>query len=111
MQACVEFRRSDENLVVASDAQELCGIALIMTLEEKIKMLNMYAKAWYSSSQADYIHEAVFRAQGFGRFADRCKEEGDEVILVDTGLPAGTPEEVPDESSILYTGKDKFNPA
>ena len=106
MQACVEFRQSDENLVVASDAQELCGIALIMTLEEKIKMLNMYAKAWYSSSQADYIHEAVFRAQGFGRFADRCKEEGDEVILVDTGLPAGTPEEVPDENSILYTGKD-----
>ena len=31
---------------------------------------------------------------------------GDEVILVDTGLPAGTPEEVPDENSLLYTGKD-----
>ena len=31
---------------------------------------------------------------------------GDEVILVDTGLPAGTPEEVPDENSPLYTGKD-----
>ena len=30
----------------------------------------------------------------------------DEVILVDTGLPAGTPEEVPNETSILYTGKD-----
>ena len=25
---------------------------------------------------------------------------------MDTGLPAGTPEEVPDEDSILYTGKD-----
>ena len=33
-------------------------------------------------------------------------DAGDEVILVDTGLPAGTPEEVPDETSILYTGKD-----
>ncbi|MBR4554405.1 MAG: hypothetical protein IKO27_02305, partial [Ruminococcus sp.] len=27
-QTCVEFRQSDENLDVASDAQELCGIAL-----------------------------------------------------------------------------------
>ncbi|MBQ9030807.1 MAG: MBL fold metallo-hydrolase [Parasporobacterium sp.] len=33
-------------------------------------------------------------------------DTGDEVILVDTGLPAGTPEEVPDETSALYTGKD-----
>ena len=33
-------------------------------------------------------------------------DTGDEVILVDTGLPAGTPEETPDETSILYTGKD-----
>ncbi len=33
-------------------------------------------------------------------------DTGDEVILVDTGLPAGTPEEVPNETSALYTGKD-----
>ena len=33
-------------------------------------------------------------------------DTGSEVILVDTGLPAGTPEEVPDENSVLYTGKD-----
>lgn len=33
-------------------------------------------------------------------------DTGKEVILVDTGLPAGTPEEVPDEKSVLYTGKD-----
>ncbi len=32
-------------------------------------------------------------------------DTGDEVILVDTGLPAGTPEEVPDENSPAYTGK------
>ena len=33
-------------------------------------------------------------------------DTGTEVILVDTGLPAGTPEEVPDEKSPLFTGKD-----
>ena len=33
-------------------------------------------------------------------------DTGDEVILVDTGLPAGTPEEAPDENSVAYTGKD-----
>ena len=33
-------------------------------------------------------------------------DTGDEVILVDTGLPAGTPEETPDENSVAFTGKD-----
>ena len=33
-------------------------------------------------------------------------DTGDEVILVDTGIPAGTPEESPDENSLAYTGKD-----
>jgi glyoxylase-like metal-dependent hydrolase (beta-lactamase superfamily II)/rubredoxin len=33
-------------------------------------------------------------------------DTGDQVILVDTGLPAGTPEEVPNGQSLLYTGKD-----
>ena len=33
-------------------------------------------------------------------------DTGDEVILVDTGLPAGTPEETPNEKSLAYTGKD-----
>ncbi|MBR0413152.1 MAG: MBL fold metallo-hydrolase [Eubacterium sp.] len=33
-------------------------------------------------------------------------DTGEEVILVDTGLPAGTPEEVPDENSPIFTGKD-----
>ena len=33
-------------------------------------------------------------------------DTGDEVILVDTGLPAGTPEEKPNEMSPAYTGKD-----
>ncbi len=52
-------------------------------------------------------------------------DTGSEVILVDTGLPAGTPEEVPDENGGIAfedlpddwkcprcrQGKDKFNPA
>lgn len=33
-------------------------------------------------------------------------DTGDEVILVDTGLPYGTPEEKPDENSAAFTGKD-----
>ena len=33
-------------------------------------------------------------------------DTGDEVILVDTGLPAGTPEESPDETTPIYTGRD-----
>ncbi len=33
-------------------------------------------------------------------------DTGSEVILVDTGLPASTPEEVPDEKSLAFTGKD-----
>ena len=33
-------------------------------------------------------------------------DTGNEVILIDTGLPTGTPEETPNEDSILYTGKD-----
>lgn len=33
-------------------------------------------------------------------------DTGDEVILVDTGLTAGTPEETPDENSFGFTGKD-----
>ncbi|MBR7005816.1 MAG: rubredoxin [Candidatus Methanomethylophilaceae archaeon] len=33
-------------------------------------------------------------------------DTGDEVILVDTGIPAGTPEEVPDEKTMIYTGRD-----
>ena len=33
-------------------------------------------------------------------------DTGSEVILVDTGIPAGTPEEVPDEKAMAFTGKD-----
>ena len=33
-------------------------------------------------------------------------DTGEEIILVDTGLPAGTPEEAPDETAQIYTGHD-----
>ena len=36
-------------------------------------------------------------------------DTGDEVILVDTGLPANTPEEVPDEQSLAFTGHNICN--
>lgn len=51
-----------------------------MTFDEKIKALNDLAVAWYSTSQADSIHEAIFRAQGYGKFADHCKEEAEEEL-------------------------------
>ena len=51
-----------------------------MTFEEKIKALNDLAMAWYSTSQADSIHEAIFRGQGLGKLADHCKEEAEEEL-------------------------------
>ena len=33
-------------------------------------------------------------------------DTGKDIILVDTGLPAGTPEEVPNEQSLAFTGND-----
>lgn len=33
-------------------------------------------------------------------------DTGKEIILVDTALPVGTPEEVPGENTMIYTGKD-----
>ena len=53
---------------------------MALTFEEKIKALNELAVAWYSTSQADSIHEAIFRGQGYGKFADHCKEEAEEEL-------------------------------
>lgn len=49
-----------------------------MTFEEKITALNGLAQVWYSTAQANTLHAAIFREQGFGKFADKCKEEATE---------------------------------
>ena len=41
-----------------------------------------------------------------GAMTNYLIDTGDEVILVDTGFPAGTPEKVTDETSMAFTGKD-----
>ena len=41
-----------------------------------------------------------------GALTNYLIDTGDEVILVDTGLAAGTPEEIADETSLFFTGKD-----
>lgn len=51
-----------------------------MNFEEKIKMLNEYAKDWYSTSQADRIHATIFRNQGLSKLADKCMEEAVEEL-------------------------------
>lgn len=51
-----------------------------MELNERIQALNKMAKEWYSTSQADAVHEAIFRQQGLGKFADKCKEESEEEL-------------------------------
>jgi len=44
-----------------------------------------------------------------GSLQNYLVDTGKDVILLDTGLPAGTPEEVPDENSIAFTGHDICN--
>jgi len=51
-----------------------------MNLEEKVKILNEFAQDWYSTSQADRIHAAIFRKQGLVKFADKCMEEAKEEL-------------------------------
>jgi len=52
--------------------------------------------------QDKFDHNIRYR----GSLQNYLIDTGKDVILVDTGLPAGTPEEVPDEKSVVYTGKD-----
>ncbi len=49
-----------------------------------------------------FNHDIRYR----GSLQNYLIDTGKDVILVDTGLPAGTPEEAPDEHSFAYTGKD-----
>ena len=52
--------------------------------------------------QDKFDHNIRYR----GSLQNYLIDTGKDVILVDTGLPAGTPEEVPNEQSLAYTGKD-----
>ena len=52
--------------------------------------------------QEKFDHNVRYR----GSLQNYLIDTGDEVILVDTGLPAGTPEEKPDETSFGFTGRD-----
>ena len=52
--------------------------------------------------QDQFDHNIRYR----GSLQNYLIDTGKDVILVDTGLPAGTPEEVPDEKSLAYTGED-----
>ena len=52
--------------------------------------------------QDKFDHNIRYR----GSLQNYLIDTGKDVILVDTGLPAGTPEEAPDEKSAAYTGKD-----
>ena len=90
----------------------------------------MSGHRYQSAEEKDMVIKAVkFRKEGFysqpfafggeegmdkfdpkvryrGSLQNYLIDTGDEVILVDTGLPAGTPEEAPDENSAAFTGKD-----
>ena len=55
-----------------------------------------------SDGTALYDTDIRFR----GSLQNYLIDTGSEVILVDTGIPAGTPEEVPNENSVAFTGKD-----
>ena len=83
-----------------------------MKLEEKVKILNNFAKDWYSTSQADRIHAAIFRSQGLVKLADKCMEEAKEELeeaekctarVVELG---GKPEYGFNEQEIHYDAKE-----
>lgn len=52
--------------------------------------------------QEKFDHNIRYR----GSLQNYLIDTGKDVILVDTGIPASTPEEVPNEKSLAYTGKD-----
>lgn len=77
----------------------------------------MIIKAVKFRKDGFYTHPFVFGGEeGMDKFDKNIRyrgslqnyliDTGNEVIFVDTGLPAGTPEENPDENSLIYTGKD-----
>lgn len=76
----------------------------------KIKAVKFRKDGFYSQPFAFGGEEGMERFDKNIRYRGSLQnyliDTGDEVILVDTGLPAGTPEEKPDETSLAFTGKD-----
>ena len=76
----------------------------------KIKAIQFRKDGFYTQpfafggeeGQDNFDHNIRYR----GSLQNYLIDTGKDVILVDTGLPAGTPEEVPNEQSRAYTGKD-----
>lgn len=75
-----------------------------------IKAVKFREKGFYSQPFAFGGEEGMERFDKNIRYRGSLQnyliDTGDEVILVDTGLPAGTPEEIPDQTSLAFTGKD-----
>jgi len=76
----------------------------------EIKAVKFRKDGFYSQPFAFGGEEGMDAFDGNVRYRGSLQnyliDTGDEVILVDTGLPAGTPEEKPDENSAAFTGKD-----
>lgn len=76
----------------------------------KIKAVKFRKDGFYTQPFAFGGEEGVDKYDSNIRYRGSLQnyliDTGDEIILVDTGIPAGTPEEKPDETSPLYTGKD-----
>ncbi len=76
----------------------------------EIKAVKFRKDGFYSQPFAFGGEEGMDKFDANARYRGSLQnyliDTGSEVILVDTGLPAGTPEEVPDETSPLFTGRD-----
>lgn len=76
----------------------------------EIKAVKFRKDGFYSQPFAMGGEEGMDKFDGNVRYRGSLQnyliDTGDEVILVDTGLPAGTPEEAPDETSLAFTGRD-----
>lgn len=79
----------------------------------KIKAIQFRTNGFYSAPFAfggedgieNYNPKEIYR----GSLQNYLIDTGDEVILVDTALPKGTPEESPDETSFAFTGHDSLD--